>query len=91
MRYFDLLNIQHFVLYLFPTLATIVIFALGLGFAHIRRKNSEERQTRIVEEFPGGIKGRNAPFPLILTLIIVGTVVWSLAYFLMIGILEVKI
>ena len=30
MRYFELLNLQHFVLYLFPALATIVIFAAGL-------------------------------------------------------------
>ena len=91
MRYFELLNLQHFVLYLFPALATIVIFAAGLGFYYLRRRDSAERETRIIEEYPGGIQGRNAPFPIVLLLIIVGTVIWSLAYILFIGILGVKI
>ena len=91
MRYFELLNLQHFVLYLFPALATIVIFAAGLGFYYLRRRDSAERETRIIEEFPGGIQGRNAPFPLVVLLIIVGTVIWSLAYILLIGILGVRI
>jgi hypothetical protein len=91
MRYFELLNLQHFVLYLFPALATIVIFAAGLGFYYLRRRDSAERETRIIEEYPGGIQGRNAPFPIVLILIIVGTVIWSLAYILFIGILGVKI
>ena len=91
MRYFELLNLQHFVLSLFPTLATIVIFAAGLGFYSLRRRDSAERETRIIEKFPGGIQGRNAPFPLVVLLIIVGTVIWSLAYILFIGILGVRI
>jgi hypothetical protein len=91
MRYFELLNLQHFVLYLFPALATIVIFAAGLGFYYLRRRDSAERETRIIEEYSGGIQGRNAPFPIVLLLIIIGTVIWSLAYFLFIGILGVKI
>jgi hypothetical protein len=91
MRYFYLLGVQHFVMYLFPALATIVLFIIGLGFYYIRRKNSAERETRIIEEFPGGIQGRNAPFPLVLILILVGTIVWVLAYILLIGGLGVKI
>jgi hypothetical protein len=91
MRYFELLNLQHFLLYLFPALATIVIFAAGLGFYYLRRRDSAERETRIIEKFPGGIQGRNAPFPLVVLLIIVGTVIWSLAYILFIGILVVRI
>ena len=91
MRYFDLLNLKHFVLYLFPALATIVIFAAGLGFYYLRRKDSAERETRIIEEYPGGIQGRNAPFPVVLFLIIAGTVIWALAYILFIGFLGVKI
>ena len=91
MRYFYLLGVQHFAMYLFPALATIVLFIIGLGFYYIRRKNSAERETRIIEEFPGGIQGRNAPFPLVLILILVGTIVWVLAYILLIGGLGVKI
>ena len=91
MRYFELLNLQHFVLYLFPALATIVIFAAGLGFYYLRQRDSAERETRIIEEYPGGIQGRNAPFPFVLLLIIAGTVIWSVAYILLIGFLGVKI
>ena len=91
MRYFELLNLQHFVLYLFPALATIVLFAVGLGFYYLRRGDSAERENRIIEEYPGGIQGRDAPFPTVLILIIVGTVIWSLAYIFFIGLLGVKI
>lgn len=91
MRYFYLLGVQHFVMYLLPALATIVLFIIGLGFYRIRRKDSAERETRIIEEYPGGIQGRNAPFPLVLILILVGTIAWGLAYILLIGGLGVKI
>ena len=91
MRIFVVLNIQHFVMYLFPTLAFILIFAAGLGYLYVRRRDSEERLTRIVEKYPGGIEGRNAPFPLMLTLTIAGTVVWCLLYILLTGLLKVKI
>jgi hypothetical protein len=91
MRIFEVLNLQHFVMYLFPTLAFILIFAAGLGYLYVRRGASEERLTRIIENYPGGIEGRNAPFPLMLTLIIAGTVVWGLLYILLTGLLKVKI
>jgi len=91
MRYFEVLNIQHFVTYLFPTLVFIVIFAAGLGYTYVRRKGSEERATRIIECYPGGIEGRNAPFPLVVSLIIVGTVVWCLLYIILTGVWGIKI
>lgn len=91
MRYFELLGIQHFVMYLLPTLAFIALFIIGLGFYHFRRKDSAERETRIIEEFPGGIQGRNAPFPILVSLILIGTIAWVLAYILLIGGLGVKI
>ncbi len=67
MRFFELLSIQHFFMYLFPAIATIALFIIGLGFYHIQRKDSAERETRIIERYPGGIEGRNAPFPLLRT------------------------
>jgi hypothetical protein len=91
MRYFTLLGIQHFVLYLIPALVFIVLFVIGLGFYHFNRKDSAERATRIIEQYPGGIQGRNAPFPIVLYLIIAGTVIWVLAYIILIGVLGVKI
>ena len=88
MRYFELLNIQHFVIYLLPALGFIVLFAIGLGFYHFRSKDAAERETRIIEEFPEGIQGRNAPFPAIAYLTIIGTIIWVLGYILTIGIKE---
>ncbi len=78
-------------MYLFPAIATIVLFIIGLGFYHIQRKDSAERESRIIERYPGGIEGRNAPFPILAYLIIIGTIVWVLAYILLIGGLKVKI
>jgi hypothetical protein len=91
MRYFEFLGIQHVVMFLFPALAFIALFVIGLGFYHFNRKNSAERERRIIEQYPGGIQGRNAPFPMVLYLIIAGTVIWVLAYILLIGGLGVKI
>ena len=91
MRYFQLLGIQHFIMYLFPAVATIVLFIIGLGFYYINRKDAKARETRIIEQYPGGIQGRNAPFPLVLILILVGTIIWALAYITLIGVWGVKI
>ena len=91
MRYFEVLNIQHFFMYLFPAIAFIMLFIIGLGFYHFKRKESAERETRIIERYPGGIEGRNAPFPVLAYLIIFGTITWVLAYIILIGVLKVKI
>jgi hypothetical protein len=91
MRIFEAWNTQHILLYLLPALVFVVLFAAGLGFAHIRRRDAEERLTRIVEEYPGGITGRNAPFPLLLMLIIAGTLLWGLLYIVITGTWGVRI
>ena len=91
MRYFEVIGIQHFFMYLFPAIAFIVLFILGLGFYHIQRKDSAEREARVIERFQSGIEGRNAPFPILAYLIIIGSIVWVFAYILLIGSLEVKI
>jgi hypothetical protein len=78
-------------MYLFPAVATIVLFIIGLGFYHFNRKDSAERDSRIIERYPGGIEGRNAPFPLVLYLTVAGTIIWVLAYIILIGVLKVKI
>jgi hypothetical protein len=91
MRYFEVLGIQHFFMYLFPAIAFIALFIIGLGFYHIQRKDSAERESRVIERFPEGIEGRNAPFPIIAYLVLSGTIIWVIAYIVLIGVLEVKI
>ena len=91
MRYFDLLGFQHIMLYLFPALIFIVLFSVFLAFGHLRTKRSGTRMTAIVERFPDGIEGRDAPFPLGMTLTIAGVVIWGILYIYFTGILGVKI
>ena len=63
---------------------------LALGYYYIKRRDAAERESRIIERYEGGIEGRNAPFPVFLYLTIAGTVIWVIAYILMIGLLKVK-
>ena len=91
MRFFALLNFQHIVLWLFPTLVFMIIFGLALNFSYLRSRDSDERINKILYRFPGGIEDRNAPFPLAMLLIIVGTILWVFFYILGTGLLNVKI
>jgi hypothetical protein len=91
MRFFALLNFQHVMAVVFPTLLFMVVFAVGLGYMHFHTKDAEDRKRAITYEFPDGIQDRNAPFPLIMVLIIVGVVVWSFLYITLHGLLGVKI
>lgn len=90
-RYFELLNFQHFMLYLWPTLVFVVVFGVGLAFSHFKGADSEQRLTEIHRTFPGDIGERNAPFPLVMALIIAGTVIWGLGYIFFTGVLGVRI
>jgi hypothetical protein len=91
MRYFELLNFQHFVLYIFPAFITLLLIFLALKLSYFHDENSEEKLTRITHRYPQGIEERNSPFPLIVLLIIIGTIIWGFAYILMIGLLGIKI
>ncbi|MGD8981692.1 MAG: hypothetical protein PVH67_07975 [Desulfobacterales bacterium] len=91
MRFFNLLNFQHIVMYLFPTLIFIVMFGLALAYSHLKSDDAEERKKKIIYRFPEGIEDRNAPFPLFMTLTIAGSVIWVFFYILVTGLLGVKI
>ena len=91
MRLFELYGFQHIMAYLFPALIFIIVFALFLKFSHFHGKDSDRRTREIVKRAPDGIEGRNAPFPLAMTLTIAGTVVWGFLYIWFTGILGVKI
>jgi hypothetical protein len=91
MRLFELLNIQHFVLYLFPGLISVLLVAAALAFSHFHGKGTDERKEKVIQRFPSELEERNAPFPLFLFLLILGTVIWAIGYILMCGLLGVKI
>lgn len=91
MHFFELRNFRHFVLYLFPALVFVFLFAVSLAFMFFKRRDSEEREKRITETYIGEIEERNAPFPLIAFLTILGTVLWLFLYILLTGVLGVRI
>ena len=54
-RYFELLNFQHFMLYLWPALVFIVLFGVGLAFTHFKGPDSDRRLKEIhrtAEDWP---------------------------------------
>ena len=91
MHFFELRNIQHFLLYLFPALISVFLIGAGFAFMHFRGKNTGEKERRPRYTFLGEIEEMDEPFPLVLILIIVGTLLWAFFYILAIGLLEVKI
>ena len=91
MRFFELLAIQHFILYLVPALITLILIGLALHFTHFHTKDAAERMHRVIHRYPLGIEERDAPFPLFLFLVIAATVIWGFGYILMIGLLGMKI
>ena len=91
MHYFELRNIQHFILYLLPAMLGVLIFAIGLAATHFRRADDDVRMQKVHTTYPGGIEERNAPFPLVLILTIAGTLLWMILYIIFYGVLGVKI
>ena len=91
MRFFELLSNQHFFIYFFGALGFLILFGLALGYHHFRSHGDQERKTDIIYRFPEGFEDRNAPFPLAMTIICIGTVLWVFFYILCIGIFEVVI
>ena len=77
--------------FVFPTLLFMVVFGVGLAWMHLHSKDAEARKTRISGRFAEGIEERNAPFPLVMMLIIAGAVTWGFFYILMHGLLKVKL
>lgn len=84
-RYFELLNFQHFVLYLFPALIFLLLFAAALAYMHFRSKDHDKEEYPVHYVFPGDIGEQNKPFPLVLILVIAGTVIWGLGYIIISG------
>ena len=91
MRFFPLLGFQHVLLFIFPTLIFVILFFLTLGQVHVSTKDEEEKKQRVAHTFSEGIEARNAPFPLVLLLIIIGFLIWAFAYTVGTGIFGVKI
>ena len=91
MRFFQLLGFQDTMAWLFTGLIFMIVFGVGLAYTHFHEKDSETRKNTVTGAFPEGLEERNAPYPLIMVLIIAGTVIWGFFYIIMHGLLGVKI
>ena len=91
MRFYQLLNFQHVVLSVFPTLVFVIIFGISLAGSHLHSAKAEMRKQAIFHRYPDDIEDKNAPFPFFMTLIIAGTILWGFFYILGSGLLGVKI
>ena len=91
MRFFALLNFQHVILYIIPTIIFVIVLGLSLGFSYFKRADSEERMKTVTGRYAEDIEDRDAPFPLALILIIAGTFCWAFFYILVTGLLGVRI
>lgn len=91
MRFYDLLNFQHTMAWLFTGLLFLVVFGLGLAYSHLHADDSQERKKAVYGYYPDGLETKNAPFPMVMLLIIAGTLIWGFFYIVMYGVLEVRI
>jgi hypothetical protein len=90
MRFFELLNFQHVMGYLFAGLLFLVLFWAGLAARHFRGKVADHRQDMLTDH-RDLIQETDPPYPLLFILIIAGAVLWGFFYILMHGLLGVKI
>jgi len=91
MHYFRLMGWQHVVLAVFPALVLVILLYLALAGVHLRPHRADEEKKTAVHRYAGEIEAQDAPFPLILILIIAGFLLWVFFYVLGNGLLGVKI
>lgn len=83
MRFFDLLDLQNLVLAIFLGLVAVVLVYLGFqSYTFSRRTRDAEK---IEEEFPGGIEVQNHPIPPFLIFVMIGFLLWAVAYVVLYG------
>ncbi len=91
MRFFELLNFQHVAALVLIAIIFMILFGVGLAFMPLINPKDNGGQVKIIQKFADGINKGNGPFPMIMALIIAGTVVWAFLYILFYGLSEVKL
>lgn len=91
MMLFKLLLFQHTMAWLFAASIFMVVFGVGLAFSHLYDENSQTRKKAITHRHADGLEERDAHFPLVMMLIVAGTVVWGFLYIVLNGAWGVRI
>ena len=89
MRFFELLNIQQVAALIIMAIIFAILFAVALGFIPLSGTQKQAMKIKAVQDFADGIKKAEGPFPLIIGLVILGTILWALFYILFYGFSEV--
>jgi Na+/H+ antiporter NhaC len=82
MRFFPLVDFQHWVLAIFLGFVVLLLIYLSLGTHHRRPEEKSEPGER--EIFSGQVHYKN-PIPPLLIIVFLGVIVFALGYFLLIG------
>lgn len=89
MRFFELLAIQHVAALIICAVIFLILFGVALAFMPMSGSRARALKINVIQTFSDGIKKGDGPFPLIMTLIIAGVVLWALFYILFYGFSEV--
>ncbi len=89
MRFFELLNTQHVIVLIIVAVIFLILFGVALAFIPNSGPISRVLNIKAIQHFADGIEKAEGPFPLIITLIIGGTILWALFYILYYGFSEV--
>ncbi len=91
MRFFELLNLQHVAGSILVPLIFMLIFAVGLSCMPLINSKDKKAEGKVIQSFNDNIGKAEGPFPLIIALIIAGTIFWGIFYILYYGYSEVNI
>ena len=91
MRYFELLNYQHAIGSILVALIFMVLFAVGLAYTPLMNSKNKQPKAEDKHQFADNIEEGGGPFPLIMGLIISGTIIWAFIYVFYYGFSEVNI
>jgi ABC-type methionine transport system permease subunit len=89
MRFFELLNTQQVLALIILTVIFAILFGVTLWVLPMSGPKSRVSNNKAVQQFADGIEKANGPFPMIIALIIGGTVLWAIYYILFYGLSEV--
>ena len=82
MRFFELLNLQHVAALIIVTLIFLILFGVALSVMPMSGPRARALTIKVVQRFADGIEKGDGPFPLIISLVIGGTILWALFYIL---------
>lgn len=89
MRFFELLNLQHVAALVIVTLVFLILFGVTLSVMPMSGSRTRVLNIKAIQRFADGIEKGDGPFPLIISLVIGGTILWALFYILFYSFSEV--